>query len=1138
MKKLYSFSRCANPLRRLVCCCLMLTALAAGAPQTAAAQKAATAPAQKSATATLKGRVLDEKKQPVAGASVVVKGTSSGTLTDPQGYFTFTARVKSEDILQVSFLGMQPAEQVVGNRTQFDFTLKEDAAQIENVVVTGFQTISKTTFTGSSTKLKAEDLNIKGLTDVSRMLEGQAAGVAIQNVSGTFGAAPKVRVRGVTSINGENKPLWVIDGVVHEDIVTVSNDDLTSGDPTTLLGSAVAGISAGDIESIDILKDASATALYGARAMNGVVVVTTKKGREGAPVVNYNGNFTVQLRPSYANYDIMNSYDQMSVYAELERKGYLNSDIVNSSNSGVYGKMYKQINTYDESTGRFLLENTPAAKRGFLMRYAEANTDWFKVLFRNSLTQEHSLSVSAGGEKSRTYASISYMHDGGWSIADRVDRYTANLRNNFKVARWLDLGFQLTGSLRQQKAPGSLSRKANAASGTYDRDFDINPFSYALNTSRALTPYDEEGKLEYFTRNFAAFNIIDEIANNYIDLSVADLKVQFDFTAQICKGLSWEFTAAGRYAKSDREHQITEKANMAEAYRADYTSTIRSKNKFLWKDPDNPNAEAISVLPYGGFYNRSEDMLLNYDMRNSLKYNTDFKGSRHQLNVIVGQQIKYADRQKFSNTGYGYQYDEGGTTSIDYRILRWMIESNFPYYAMSTTRDRFAAFYGNADYSFDGRYVVSATVRYDGSNALGSKASARWLPTYNFGAKWNIMNEHFIKDKVKWIDQLSLRGSYGLTATMPPSANASVIFKNVNTTRPTSEEIESAIRLQALANTELTWEKAYQTNIGADISLFRHRLNIVFDYWWRNSFDLISSIRTSGIGGQTTKTANYADMKSHGYDITLSGTPARTKDFAWNSNFTFGFSTNEITNAKNIPNIYSLISGTGGNIEGYPVGSLFSIVFKGIDPETGIPNFVDHEGKVTNKVYFQSTNTQYLKYEGPVDPKITGGWSNTFRYKGLSLNVFLTFQGGNKIRLDPAFSTYYSDLNAMPDKFFDRWVQPGDERISTIASIAASQIASEVSSAYPYSSYNYSTESVASGGFIRLKNISLSYSLPETWMRRSKVFKKVTFTAAMSNVCLLLADKKLNGQDPEFYNTGGVASPLARQITFALNIGF
>ena len=241
---------------RIVCGTLLLAAMALGLPETAAAQS--------TKTLRLTGQVFDEYQKPVPGASVIVKGTSRGIQTDAAGKFSFSAEVTPQSILLVQFLGMEPAEQVIGQRTSFKFILKEDAAQIENVVVTGFQTISKTTFTGSATKLKVEDMNIKGVTDVSRMLEGAAAGVAIQNVSGTFGAAPKVRVRGVTSINGENKPLWVIDGVVQEDIVTVSNDDLTSGDPTTLLGSAVAGISASDIESIDILKDASATALYGA----------------------------------------------------------------------------------------------------------------------------------------------------------------------------------------------------------------------------------------------------------------------------------------------------------------------------------------------------------------------------------------------------------------------------------------------------------------------------------------------------------------------------------------------------------------------------------------------------------------------------------------------------------------------------------------------------------------------------------------------------------------------------------------------------------------------------------------------------------------------------------------------------------
>lgn len=280
---------------------------------------------------------------------------------------------------------------MINNRTEIDVKMELSAQLLDNVVVTGFQNIPKANFTGSAVKVKGEDLRVKGVSDLSRMLEGQVAGVSIQNVSGIFGAAPKVRVREATSISGENKPLWVIDGVVHEDIINISNDQLTSGDPSTLLGSAVAGLNANDIESIDILKDASATALYGARAMNGVILVTTKRGKEGRPIVTYSGNYSLQLKPSYSNYDIMNSANQVSIYAELERKGFLNTDIINRSNSGIYGKMYTQINTYDEESGSFLLENLVAARRSFLERYAYANTNWFDILFRNSTIQEHSV---------------------------------------------------------------------------------------------------------------------------------------------------------------------------------------------------------------------------------------------------------------------------------------------------------------------------------------------------------------------------------------------------------------------------------------------------------------------------------------------------------------------------------------------------------------------------------------------------------------------------------------------------------------------------------------------------------------------------------------------------------------------------
>ena len=247
------------------------------------------------ADTTIRGKVVDSLNYPLVGVSVVVKGTQNGTVTNTAGEFTLR-NVPSNATLVISSVGYQPIEvRLSSGQLNVAATLIPEAGTLSDVVVTGFQTIQKTKFTGAAVKLSADQVRTEGIADISRMLEGRAAGVSIQNVSGTFGAAPKVRIRGATSITGENKPLWVIDGVVLEDIVNISNDQLSSGDPNTLLGSAVAGLNPSDIESYDILKDAAATALYGARAMNGVIVITTKKGRAGKPVVSYTANFSTQL---------------------------------------------------------------------------------------------------------------------------------------------------------------------------------------------------------------------------------------------------------------------------------------------------------------------------------------------------------------------------------------------------------------------------------------------------------------------------------------------------------------------------------------------------------------------------------------------------------------------------------------------------------------------------------------------------------------------------------------------------------------------------------------------------------------------------------------------------------------------------
>ncbi|MBS1748902.1 MAG: SusC/RagA family TonB-linked outer membrane protein [Bacteroidetes bacterium] len=1089
-------------------------------------------------TIILKGKVTDiDDNTPLNGVSIENLRSHRGTTTNASGEFVIG--VQNGDQLEFTFIGRTPKTMIFLGQSFLPVSLAKADGALSEVIVTGFQNLDKKKFSGAATSLKAADVKIDGVADVSRMLEGRAAGVSIQNVSSTFGAAPKIRIRGATSINGENKPLWVVDGVVLEDIVNISNDQLASGDPTTLLGSSVAGINVNDIESFDILKDAAATALYGARAMNGVVVITTKKGRSGRQIINYTGNYSTQFKPRYTDYNIMNSVEQMSVLSELDRKGWLTTNALRAGNYGVYGKYYDLINEVLPD-GSFAMPNTQEAKREYLLRYAKANTDWFDLLFRQSFVQEHSLSISSGTDRLQSFFSTSFYNDNGWTLADNVKRYTLNFRNNYKFSDKFSAGFLTTGSYRQQEAPGTISRTANVVTGGYDRNFDINPFSFALNTNRALTAFDDQGEREYFTRNFAPFNILTELENNRLKINVIDLKLQGEATYKFTEHLRYEFIGAIRYVRSTREQEVNENTNMANAYRAAGTSEIRRNNPFLYQDPENPSAEKVVVLPYGGFYNRVEDQLLNFDVRNSLNYaNTFGADDEHDLNILIGQQIKYSDRQNASSNGYGYQYDNGGVATPDFRILKQMIEQNFPYYGMSKDFDRFAAFYFNAQYTYNHKYNFYGTVRYDGSNRLGASRQARWLPTWSFGGAWNINEEGFLRD-VEAVNYLKLRASYGLTASMGPATNSNIILRNINIHRPYLTDVETIIYIANLANNDLTWEKNYTANIGLDAGLFNNRITTSIDVYHRRSFDLIGMIKTSGIGGEFIKTANYADMTSQGAELLLGGQPIIRKNWNWKINLTFGYNTNKITRSEYLPRIFDLVKQEGGNLLGYPVNSLFSIKFAGLNATTGVPEFINEEGKTTSAVFMQSDSIRNLKFEGSVDPKFTGGLNNTFTYKSFSLNIFITYQAGNMIRLNPAFKNSYSEWDASPKEFYDRWVMPGDQSITNVPSIMDYYqyvLTNATPFNYPYNNYNYSTERVAKGDFIRLKTVSLTYQLPPEMLQKTNFFKTVSITAAAINPWLIYADKKLKGQDPEFFNAGGVAQPVQKQITLSLKVG-
>lgn len=1067
--------------------------------------------------------------QPVIGASVMITGTKTGVVTNVDGKFSLTS-TKKNPMITVSYIGMK--SQTLRGTQNMQIVLQSDAQKVDEVVVTGMQKMDKRLFTGAATKVDAEKSKLDGVADISRSLEGRAAGVSVQNVSGTFGTAPKIRVRGATSIYGSSKPLWVVDGVIMEDVTEVNADQLSSGDAATVISSAIAGLNADDIESFQILKDGSATSIYGARAMAGVIVVTTKKGKVGTTRINYTGEFTSRLKPSYSQFNIMNSQEQMGIYREMEANGLISfARTYRASSSGVYGKMYQLMNTYDSTTGKFLLPHTQKGMNDYLMKAEMRNTNWFNELFSSAISMNHSVSVSSGTEKAQYYASFSIMDDPGWTEQSKVQRYTASTNALFNLSKKVSLNLISNAAYRKQKSPGALNQHVDAVTGEVSREFDINPYSYAINTSRALDPN------EYYTTNYAPFNIHNELANNFMDFDVIDMKIQGELKYKPITKVELAVLGAYKFSTTTQANQIRENSNMAMAFRAMDDATMRDNNPRLYKDPDKPNSLPFPVLPNGGFYRETKYKMNSWDFRATASYN-DVYANDHIVNLFGGMEVNNTDRSRSYFNGVGMQYDMGFLGAYDYNYFKQASEENDVYYSLGNGYNREVAFFATGTYSYKGRYTINGTTRYEGSNRLGKVRSARWLPTWNVSGAWNAHEEAWFGDAFKnTLTHATLKASYSLTGDKPATINAQPIIESFNPWRPFATDKESGLEMYDFANPDLTYEKKHELNLGIDLGFLNNRLNVTFDWYTRNNYDLIGPRTTNGTKGTITEYANVASMKSNGEEFAITSKNIVTKDFQWTTDFIFSHVKTEVTDLDNRKRFIDMVTGSGFTMKGYPYRSLFSIDFQGLNA-SGVPTFLNQDGQLTTSDFnFQSRVLDYLKYEGPTDPTITGSFGNVFSYKGFHLNVFATYAFGNKVRLDPAFSSYYSDLDAMPKEFKNRWTVAGDEAKTNIPAIADLRtMQGDTRLGYAYTAYNRSTARVAKGDFIRMKEISLAYDFPRHLLTPLHL-NTLNLKLQATNLFLLYADKNLNGQDPEFFNVGGVAVPMARQLTLTVRVG-
>ena len=934
--------------------------------------------------------------------------------------------------------------------------------------------------------------------------------------------APKApmntNTRGQTSINQEVKPLWVLNGVILQDEIDLKPEDLVSEDAKLLIASAIPGLTAESIESFRVLKDASATAVYGPRAIAGVVEVVTKKGAAGTSSFTYTNESTFRLIPTYDQYNIMNSQEQMSVIQELMQGGHYEfQNVVTQKNKGIVGRMYELFYELDRQ-GNSRVLNTEAGRRAYLQEAERRNTNWFKQLFQTSVMQNHTLSFSSGNEKSTYYASVSLLSDPGWQKGNKLTQYATNLNANYNLSSKVRLGLITDLSYRDQTTPIQ------------------DGYNYALNHSRTLNAKD------YYTTNYAPYNIFNEMDNAYIDTDIATLRIQGQLSWKITPKVEAILMGAIRYQNNTQKTEYKENSNWVLSYRAMPNTTVRDNNTNLYKDPNDPFALPVVVLPKGGIREKLDKTSLANNLRATLSYKDAFAEGLHSIALFGGFEMDNAKNTNDLNRNYGLLYNAGNYASFSYLMFKKLQEEFRNYYTVADTENNNQAFFANASYTLKGRYTANGTLRYDASNAFGPSRYLRWMPTWNAGLKWDVSQENFFAS-LKPLSHLSLKASFGVTAVAPSVSN-SLAQLYINNPWRNSTQRELGLEIQNIANHDLTYEKNQELNIGADLGFLDDRVNLSVEWFHRHSYDLIGDIVTQGTGGFTTKKGNMAQMRIRGLEIGLETTNLKTADFSWKTSFIYSRAKNEITELLTTPTIRDMIgystsaTSQGGFARaGYPLKSIFSVPFNGLN-DRGLPTFLnEHDQSTIGGIRFDSRNVDFLKYAGTLIPTDKGSFSNTFHYKGISLGVVLTYSYGNVVRLRK-LSNIYTDYGIVPRELNNRWQFAGDETKTNIPVVYTTFMQNaygynEISQAY--NTYDYSDIRIAKGDNIRLKEISLGYTFDKDFLRETRI-RQLSVKLQATNLALLYADKRLNGDDPD-YLVNGYTPISPKRLIFTLRVG-
>jgi len=999
---------------------------------------------------TVSGKVTDPLDgSSLPGVSIVEKGTNNGTSTDASG--NYTLETSSDATLVFSFVGYKRQEVLVGNRTTIDVALEADAQLLDDVVVVGYGTQKKSQITGAIASVDNKEFKDQPVTNLASSIQGRVSGLNVTTPSGTPGAGLLINIR------GNNSPLYVVDGIP---MVSQSNSSLSTSFDTegNVVGngqnlSSISDINPNDIESIEILKDASAASIYGARAANGVILITTKRGKSGKPSISFNTYYGVQTisRPI----EFMNSKQFVGLVEEARQNDLdkYNDDPSYFGDDFDPSVLTNPLENFDLSTG--------------------VNTNWLDEVTRTAPISNYEISLSGGNDKTKYFTSLSYFKQEGIIIENYYDRINYRLNLDQKVNDKLTVGTSAFLAYSRNK-----------------RSFNDNTYTGVITNIVGASPlmpvYDEDG--------------------NYTDYTEYQATWLSDNPVKSAKEISALTTTTRILGTAFAEYNFTPELKFRTSASADLTYTV--DNQF--KSAITADAESVGGEAFEANYNNTT--WLN---ENILSYNKQM--GQNSLTLMGGFTLQKSVTTRNSITGQGFP---DGLEKIS-------SAANIVKATGTETMWSLMSFLGRVNYSINDKYLMTATVRSDGSSRFSKENRFGYFPSASVA--WRISEEGFLQG-VEAISDMKLRVSYGLTGDQEIGD-----FQYISFYSPARYYGYSGVKLRNIADPTLTWQENKMLNIGLDYDLFAGKISGSLEYFQSTKSKLLSQDAIPGTTGFPTITRNSGEIKNTGFEFSLNARVMDKGDFQWNVGFNFTTIKNEI---KSLTNDGILLSGyndlapTHIMKEGQPISSFWGVKYLGVDPATGDPMYLDkdEDGDV------DGDDAMII---GKAFPDAFGGLTNNFKYKRFDLSIFLRYSFGNDVYnlIRPVYESLgysnddyslYSVYSNNATTVSDRWKKPGDKTDIPRASFINANF------------YEGSSQFVEDGSFVRIQNVNLGYTFGG-----GKIFSSVRTYFEIQNLYVF---SKYKGFDPEVSSTGGSseftagidygAYPQARTFLVGFNFNF